>query len=709
MTAVPSILSVWLLRLALTSGLASTVVAGPPTPLTSPGRPVAHEADEITVTASGLETALAESPTAVTVLGGAALRASAAVALDDTLRQVPGFTLFRRSGSRSANPTTQGASLRGIGGSAASRALVLADGVPLNDPFGGWVTWGRVPRLSLARVEVVRGGASDLYGSSALVGVIHLLRREPSDRALEVETSAGGQGTGEASAWGSIGRGAGGGRWAGAVAADLLTTDGFIPVAPAERGVVDTPAGVEHRVFEGSLTWRAVPGEAGPGGTERIVLRGSWFDEDRANGTDLQANDTESARLTLGADGRAADGAYSLRLWAGDQDFHQTFSAVSFDRESERKVREQTVPSEEAGLTARFVRELDAGDDPAERSHVLVTGLDLRRVEGRSKETLFFPSGGTRPLATGGEQLLGGLYVEDLVRLSARLSAQLALRYDRWSNRRGFRRPGSAGSAAERFGARSEEAWSPRLALRFQPSGTWSLAASAYRSFRAPTLNELYRGFRVGNVVTDPNETLTAERLTGVEVGAVWTPEPRWRLRGTLFRMELEDTIANVTVAITPELILRQRQNLGRSRSRGIELEASGRLGNSLTLDAGYLWTRSEVTDFPADPTLEGRRTPQVPEHQASLRLGWRAPGDLSVRLQARWADSAFDDDRNLFPLGSLTVVDVRIGRPIGRRLEAFLAAENLLDDDYVIGRTPVTTIGSPRLARIGVRYRLGR
>jgi len=213
----------------------------------------------------------------------------------------------------------------------------------------------------------------------------------------------------------------------------------------------------------------------------------------------------------------------------------------------------------------------------------------------------------------------------------------------------------------------------------------------------------------VGDVVTAPNETLTAERLTGAEVGAVWTPEPRWRLRGTLFWMELEDAIANVTLTITPELILRQRQNLGRSRSRGIELEASGRLGDSLTLDAGYLWTRSEVTDFPADPTLEGRRTPQVPEHQASLRLGWRAPGDLSVHLQARWADSAFDDDRNLFPLGSLTVVDVRVGRPIGRRLEAFLAAENLLDDDYVIGRTPVTTLGSPRLARIGLRYRLGR
>ena len=79
--------------------------------------------------------------------------AAAPVALDDVLRQIPGFTLFRRSGSRTANPTAQGPSLRGIGGSGASRALVLADGVPLNDPFGGWVAWGRVPRLALAQAD----------------------------------------------------------------------------------------------------------------------------------------------------------------------------------------------------------------------------------------------------------------------------------------------------------------------------------------------------------------------------------------------------------------------------------------------------------------------------------------------------------------------------------------------------------------------------
>ena len=93
---------------------------------------------------------------------------------DDKLRQVPGFTLLRRSGSQTANPTSQGVSLRGLGASGASRALVLVDGVPINDPFGGWIYWARVPQASLSEVQIVPGGVSALYGNDALGGVVNL-------------------------------------------------------------------------------------------------------------------------------------------------------------------------------------------------------------------------------------------------------------------------------------------------------------------------------------------------------------------------------------------------------------------------------------------------------------------------------------------------------------------------------------------------------
>src|SRR5215208_4682662 len=129
---------------------------------------LAQLTETITVTATRTETRVADTPASVVVLSREAVEASAAPTLDDALRQVAGFTLFRRTGSRVANPTAQGVTLRGVGASGASRALVLDDGVPLNDPFGGWIYWGRLPRIAMDRAEILRGGASDLYGSSAM-------------------------------------------------------------------------------------------------------------------------------------------------------------------------------------------------------------------------------------------------------------------------------------------------------------------------------------------------------------------------------------------------------------------------------------------------------------------------------------------------------------------------------------------------------------
>ncbi|HUF78282.1 MAG TPA: Plug domain-containing protein, partial [Thermoanaerobaculia bacterium] len=214
-----------------------------------PERPIGALADEIVVTATGVEGRLGDTAAAVTTLDAEELASSPAVTLDDVLRQVPGFTLFRRSGSRTSNPTTHGASLRGIGGSGAGRALVLADGVPIDDPFGGWVVWGLVPAAAIDRVEVLRGGASDLYGSSALAGVVQLLRRAPGAAELVADVAAGEQGT----ALGSIWAARRAGRWAGAVAGQALASDGYVTVAGAERGPVDTRAGSSHGSFEATL------------------------------------------------------------------------------------------------------------------------------------------------------------------------------------------------------------------------------------------------------------------------------------------------------------------------------------------------------------------------------------------------------------------------------------------------------------------------
>ena len=158
--------------------------------------------EAVNVTSSRGDTPRADPTVTMTVISSSELLTSAAVTLDDALKMVPGFTLFRRTSSRTANPTAQGVALRGIGGTAQSRSLVLVDGVPLNDAFGGWIYWDKIPQVALDRIEVQRGSGSDVYGADAVGGVVQLLTHRPGRPTGTALVEGGGLGTGRVSLFG---------------------------------------------------------------------------------------------------------------------------------------------------------------------------------------------------------------------------------------------------------------------------------------------------------------------------------------------------------------------------------------------------------------------------------------------------------------------------------------------------------------------------
>ncbi|MGI8671047.1 MAG: TonB-dependent receptor, partial [Luteitalea sp.] len=272
-------------------------------------RPAARSED-VTVTAGRRAVRGAELPADATVLSRRDLEVTAAGTLDDVLRLTPGFSLFRRSSSRTSNPTTQGVTLRGLSASGASRTLVLADGVPLNDPFGGWVSWNRVPQVAIDRVEVVRGGASDLYGADAAGGVIQLLSVEPVSTVVRALVEGGGQGSGRLSTLVGSRRGS----WSGSVSAERTTTDGAIPIAPEVRGPIDTEAGMDSGVV-------AVHATGTVAGAWRASIRGQVFDEDRKNGTLLQDNDTNQRQASADLAGFGRWGDLRVRAFSAGQGY----------------------------------------------------------------------------------------------------------------------------------------------------------------------------------------------------------------------------------------------------------------------------------------------------------------------------------------------------------------------------------------------------
>jgi outer membrane receptor protein involved in Fe transport len=652
--------------------------------------------EQVTVTATRTETRLGDTPASIATLSSTDLSTTAAATLDDTLRQVPGFSLFRRSGSRTANPTTQGVSLRGVGASGASRAVVLVDGIPLNDPFGGWVYWSREPRTSVQSIEVLRGGASHLYGSAAMGGVVNIFTRQPQSPVLLLETSYGNQQTADASLY----AGARKDKWGASLAAETFHTDGYIIVDERERGRVDTPASSRNAVL--NLRIDRTISNVGS-----VFAGASFFGEARQNGTPLQTNRTHIRQFVTGGDFQTRQaGAFSLRAYGGTQVFDQNFSAVSSDRNSETLTRLQRVPAQSTGISIQWSRD-------AWKRQTFVAGLEAREVRGASDETVFVAGRASSLVGAGGRERAVGLFLEDIIRLSQNLFVTAGARVDRWRNFDALSTTRPLASVAMAttniFPDRFETAFSPQLSLLYKAASNLSLYASASRAFRAPTLNELYRTFRVGDVLTLANENLLAERLTGAETGASTSVfHQKLNVRGAFFWTEITRPVANVTLRVQPGLITRQRQNLGRTRSRGLELEWDARLTNRLTLSGGYLFADATVLSFPANSALEGLLIPQVPRHQLTFQARYVNPALINVGLQGRASGTQFDDDQNRFRLDKYFTLDALASRRIKRGLEAFIAAENLLNQRYTVGLTPIKTIGPPLLMRFGFRLHLG-
>lgn len=633
--------------------------------------------------------AMGESAQSVRMISEKELMASPQPTLDDALRGVAGFSLFRRSGSRVANPTSQGVSLRGIGASGASRALVLYDEVPLNDPFGGWVYWYRVSPLSVSAVEVTQSGGSDFYGDQALAGVINIERRSPQS-SLRINSEGG--------SFASFSESASGGKSLGPVHIsgffDLGATGGYILVPVGLRGGVDTPANTRHS--SGELRF--------DGAWKRMLLfvQGSGFGERRHNGTPLQTNDTQMFGLSAGLDRSAGSGNLVVRVDGSGQSYNQSFSSIASDRDSETLSRLQHVPAQQFGARAVWGSNLHA--------HLFSFGGDVRQVQGFTHETIFVSGKSSSGVVAGGKQFFGGAFGQDLWKVTARLTVGATFRVDGWRNLSASSTTTPVATptllAITRFPDRSEVAFDPRLSAMFHANDRVSLFATGYRSFRAPRLNELYRAFRLGNVLTLANSALQAERLTGLDAG-VGVDGNAVNARATFFFARVSHPIANVTQATTPTLITRQRQNAGALESKGLQLTASATLRRDWTLRGDYQFADSTVTAFAPNPVLVGKRVPQVPAHTFAASLTFRRDRWTAV-LNGRLSSRQFDDDLNAFDLGAASSFDVYVSRQWNEHVETFASAENLLDHRDLVARTPTPNLSLPRSARVGVRFTIG-
>jgi outer membrane receptor protein involved in Fe transport len=504
--------------------------------------------------------------------------------------------------------------------------------------------------------------------------------------------------------------------------ATTFDTDGYTIVAEEERGPIDIPANVKYQTASGKLDYNP---------TDRVNLffRGGVFSEERSNGKIGEGNDTNWKFGSGGVGLRLADGSnVEGRVFFDRQKFHSTFFAVPAANPPRSQLNltlDQNVPTNAVGTMLQWNRILQLGG----RSHVFTAGYDFRWIDGDSNEQTFALATGLNPILnriSGGTQKIGGAFIQDLVELTPALQLTLSVRADSWRNydAHNFETTIATGQPTANNRAlpdESDNAISPRAAVLYRANDRVSVWGSVSRGFRAPTLNELYRQFRVGAILTLANENLGPERLTGVEAGVSVAPTERMTIRGTVFNNRVTDPVANVTTNATGTV--RRRQNLGSTNIGGFQTDASYRLNGHWSVSAGYLFDIAKVHEATTDPqgvNLTGRYLAEVPKHRASFQVAFMHPRYVNVSIENQFIGHQFDDDQNLAEilprvadkrevgLPAYNMTNLTASRRINRHVDLFVGVQNLFGVDYYVGTNP-TTIGTPRLVNGGIRLKVGR
>jgi vitamin B12 transporter len=669
--------------------------------------------EDILVTGAPLPNSIGDAAYAITTIVSDRTNGTASGRVEDALRGVAGLTQFRRTDARSANATSQGATLRGLGGNASSRALLILDGVPQTDPFGGWVTWPAFASERISKIRITRGGGSGSFGPGALAGTI------------EFESIANADGLRANAAYGSRNAAEGGvllggklGEGNAFISANYARGDGFIPIIDGQRG----PADIASPYEQASFAARAVAPLSAETELQASVLA---FTDRRQRGTILSGNGGDGADASVRLIHRGA-WQWSALGYAQLRKFQSRFVAIDASRTTVTQTVDQyNVPS--TGLGARIEVRPPIGD-----TLELRLGGDWRRVSGQTNERFTYIAGQpTRLREAGGQNETFGAFAE----LSAELG-DLTLtggaRIDHWSTKDGrlIERTAATGAILRNELATPRSGTEPtgRAGVAYTMGGL-TLRSAAYLGWRLPTLNELYRPFRIGADATAANAALSPERMKGAEIGIGWrnlgqgyinsgeitASEPRTQLsfNFTAFTNRLTNAIANVSLGLGPGTFpgvgfvgaggaYRQRQNIDAIRSRGVEIDASWRVGD-WHAHGSYAYTDARVVSSGVARPLTGLRPAQVPQHTASATLGWKG---LSTTL--RHVSAQFEEDLNRRSLSDAFTVDAVAKFPLSTNFDVFLRGENLANTriEAAISGTGVIERASPRTLWVGIAIR---
>jgi outer membrane receptor protein involved in Fe transport len=686
------------------------------------------------------------------VFSGKELRNGPSVTIDGALSSEPEFSISGRDNAFSPQENDSGIALRGVG-ARGTGARVLLDGVPFNDPFGGWVPWNEAPYEGLARAEVVLGGGGTAWGNGALGGVVQLFTTPASGELVTKPGVLFGGGPQDPTLTKQVVEGS------GQIAAtfgdfdtrsvefvadqptstgvlqilgNVFSTDGFPVVSLGQRGPIDSAAWNRHNWFD--ARWRMLLGK-------KLVLTATirGYEERHGDGTPYQQGSSEGKFASVSIAGHPSSGfAWDAVAYVQDEGAATTFSSVNPARTAETPVINQYAQPATA-FGASWSGEWWQPDGSSSSA-----GADFRYIRGETREDMAFSDRAyATGLIAGGDQGDFGTYFLRDQRISSTFRVVLGARIDAWNEAGGHQSETSliTGSTLgdDRFATDSGTEFCPSLGLAWRPTTNWRIHANAQQAFGRPTLSELYRPFGQASIVTEANPLLRTEHNTSCEVGAEYVfhleptgrqsnsdllAPPHWPSPGTLtfgataFSDELRDVIGNLTAypnsgafpgfgTLPDGYVGQQWINLDRSHIQGVTLSARWSPGAAFSIDAKVLFNEATVDRVDAAPELARRQLAGVPRRSAAVSATWHFSDKIALKTRMRVLGSRFEDDENELRLDATVVVDLEASYALTKRSELFVTAENLTDARVEVSRSAdgLVYVGEPRLILGGIRF----
>lgn len=620
--------------------------------------------------------------------------------VSDALASYPGIASYRRTHPTSAHPSTQGVRIRNSGANATSRALVLYNGVPQNDPFGAWVYWHQFDLSQIEAISIHPSGSGELWGNMASGGLISFVSKAALPGSAQLQASLGSSSRYDlkASSAHSLSDG---------VVFDLgirhFASDGFYTLREDQRGSVDEPANSETTSVNARVSWNA-----GELWNSQFVLRG--FEEKRSNGTAVAQNDTEAYDLSFITERQlpASRARLNISLYLQDRDFRNVFSSVEEDRNSERPALDQyDVPAQSFGGAIVYRQDSDLPVSYA-------AGIDFRAVDGSINERYRnLGAGFTRDRYAGGKQQFLGVFgsASSLLGESDRITA--TLRLDQVEQNDGARIETDTTNQAvllnESYADRDQSLVTGNVNWRHRFSDTTTSYLSVFSGFRAPTLNELYRPFRVRNDITEAEPTLLNERQQGLDYTLSFANEEGSQLRLSAFYYETDEMVANALLTTDSGFDPRFgfipeggsgsiRVNLDKTKVSGFELHGSRALSDTVRASLTAVYADTEITSDELGQFV-GKAFPQSPPWRASLGIDWQASEGLGLWSRYSWTDRSYENLGNTTRLGASAGLSLGAYYQVDERSSLSLTLTNALDEESVTGiaTNGLVTIDEPR------------